>query len=325
MRQSKNGSVLLPCTRSKKNGISKKRHLAGRSDGKVNKLRRVGTIDDEKWESAFGQPDEPKKMTEKLVARVKRVTLYRQRANFGKTKEEKKKEKQVKRVKDNKRLVDKLAKAAERKQAEVKKKVAKKKAGRPSKKYYDPRVPYRWKVEIEQEIEQEVEQEVENKAKHKFERVPVMIYPEKAFSIYEMRPEAREALLEAIDNDETVMELQPLVWGRLNFECKQSKGTIAVGVSEKMANILSEAGILYMLDLLEQSAVSLLQKCNNLGPIGIDDIVWSILNFDKRDRYLFAFRHEIMPGIDPAEVVRVIRRQQPASEHTPIEFFSEEE
>tara|TARA_Y100000034_G_scaffold130495_1_gene189107 strand:+ start:9802 stop:10383 length:582 start_codon:yes stop_codon:yes gene_type:complete len=159
------------------------------------------------------------------------------------------------------------------------------------------------------------------KEKHNFGRKPVTIFPSKVFASYKMRPEAREAILKAIDDDETVMELQPLIWGRLTFECTKTNNTVSVGVSEKVANILSEAGIMTMLDLFEQSPDSLKERCRNLGDIGIDDIAWSILNFDRYEEYLPAFKEAIMPGIDPQEFVQVVRRLRPTSDDIPSELL----
>ena len=126
-----------------------------------------------------------------------------------------------------------------------------------------------------------------------YSKVPLIKHPE-------IKDKARGAILDAVDDDWSVSELQPLVYVHImevrpynNVENPRSE----VGFTERMHNLLCNAGIIYLLDLVELTTEELFARAGAGMGVGIyNDLLWSLIHFDRYDECYDRFKKVMMPN-----------------------------
>ncbi len=133
-----------------------------------------------------------------------------------------------------------------------------------------------------------------------YSKVPLIKHPE-------IKDKAREALLDAIDDDWAVAELQPLIYVHI-MEVRPynntDSGSTEIGFTERLMNILCKAEIVYLLDLVELTTEELLTRTRSrterggdgLGVVLYSDLLWALANFDRYDECYERFKKVVMPN-----------------------------
>ena len=99
----------------------------------------------------------------------------------------------------------------------------------------------------------------------------------------------------AVKQDWPIAEIQPVIYLKLK-ECTKYPVHARIGMSERIFQALSDAGILTIKDLCEETEASLYEKCPNTGATCYRIIIDALSIFDRHNEAQRVFLKSLMPN-----------------------------
>ena len=116
--------------------------------------------------------------------------------------------------------------------------------------------------------------------------------------------EERDALKAAIEDEWSVNELQPLIYGRIKEEDRypDNDNNIEMGISEKIISLIM-GGVVLIGELVKLTEEELIETARpkkergvGLGIQYLDDVYWALQNISRHEEFEEVFVKEMMPN-----------------------------
>jgi hypothetical protein len=92
---------------------------------------------------------------------------------------------------------------------------------------------------------------------------------------------AQDALLVAIKEKWCIQEIQPILYLRATERGGYRANNADIGHTERINNLLTDGGIQTVEDLCGLTVAQVMEKTDNLGKVGLKNIMWALSNFHR--------------------------------------------